>query len=126
MSLPPRLAAHLRWSSSQANRAVSTADPLGNIFIAGYGDNKVHEVKVADGKMYLIAGTGSAPANTTDPAGDGGLAASALLKQPRSIATDAAGNIYIADTGDNRIREVLTQPPASRALATSRPLPAPV
>lgn len=87
------------------------ADPLGNIFIAGYGDNKVQEVKVADGKMYLIAGTGSGPANTTDPAGDGGPATSALLKQPRSVATDAAGNIYISDTGDNRIREVLN--PAS-------------
>jgi hypothetical protein len=67
----------------------------------------VHEVKVADGKMYLIAGTGSAPANTTDSAGDGGLATSALLKQPRSVAKDFAGNIYISDTGDNRIREVL-------------------
>lgn len=83
------------------------SDFLGNIFIAGYGDNKVHMVKVADGKMYLIAGTGSAPANTTDPAGDGGPATIALLKQPRSVAKDPSGNIYISDTGDNRIREVL-------------------
>lgn len=83
------------------------SDPLGNIFIAGYSDNKVQEVKLSDGKMYLIAGTGSAPANTTDAAGDGGPATSALLKQPRSVATDSAGNIYISDTGDNRIREVL-------------------
>jgi sugar lactone lactonase YvrE len=83
------------------------SDPLGNIYIGGYGDNKVHVVKIADGKMYLVAGTGSAPTNTTDSAGDGGPATAALLKQPRSVATDSSGNIYIADTGDNRIREVL-------------------
>lgn len=82
-------------------------DSLGNLFIASYGDNKVQEVRAADGLMYLIAGTGSGPANTTDPAGDGGPATSALMKGPRGVWTDAAGNIYIADSGDNRIREVL-------------------
>ncbi|GGG85742.1 pectinesterase family protein [Edaphobacter dinghuensis] len=82
-------------------------DTLGNLFIAGYGDNKVQEVRAADGLMYLIAGTGSGPANTTDNAGDGGPATSALMKGPRAAWTDAAGNIYIADSGDNRIREVL-------------------
>ncbi len=87
------------------------ADPFGNIFIAGYNDNKAYEVRVSDGKMYLIAGTGSATVNTTDPAGDGGPATSALLKGARGIWTDPAGNIYIADSGDNRIREVLN--PAS-------------
>lgn len=83
------------------------ADPLGNLFIAGYGDNKVQFVRAADGKMYLVAGTGTAPTSTSDSAGDGGPAATALLKGPRAIATDMAGNVYIADSGDNRIREVL-------------------
>jgi polygalacturonase/sugar lactone lactonase YvrE len=83
------------------------SDPYGNIYIAGYGNNEVHIVRVSDGKMYLVAGTGTAPTNTTDAAGDGGPAPAALLKQPRAVATDAAGNIYISDTGDNRIREVL-------------------
>ncbi len=83
------------------------SDAAGNIYIAGYGDDKVQYVRAADGKDYLIAGTGSAPANATDPAGDGGPATSALLKQPRGVATDAAGNVYIADSGDNRIREVI-------------------
>lgn len=87
------------------------SDPQGDLFIAGYGDNKVQMVGLSDGKMYLVAGTGSGPTNTTDPAGDGGPAVSALLKGPRAAATDAAGNIYIADSGDNRIREVLN--PAS-------------
>ncbi len=83
------------------------SDPLGNIFIAGYGDDKVQYVRIADGLDYLIAGTGSAPSNTTDPAGDGGPVTSAMLKGPRGVATDTAGNVFIADSGDNRIREVL-------------------
>jgi polygalacturonase/sugar lactone lactonase YvrE len=81
-------------------------DAQGDLFIAGYGDNKVQEVRATDGMMYLIAGTGSGPANTTDNAGDGGPAINALMKGPRGVWTDAAGNIYIADSGDNRIREV--------------------
>ena len=37
---------------------------------------------------------------------DGGNATSAPLREPRSVAIDAAGNLYIADTSDNRIRKV--------------------
>ena len=83
------------------------ADTNNNLFIAGYGDNKVYQVRASDGLLYLVAGSGAAPSNTTDAAGDGGPATSALFKGPRSVATDAAGNIYIADSGDNRIREIL-------------------
>ena len=75
--------------------------------------------------MYLIAGTGSATVNTTDPAGDGGPATSALLKGARRYLTDPAGNIYIADSGDNRIREVLNPASGLPAPATSRPSLAP-
>jgi sugar lactone lactonase YvrE len=67
-------------------------------------------VKIADGKLYLVAGNGSA-GTATGTDGDGGLATSATLNGPRSVASDAAGNIYIADTADNRIRKVLN--PAS-------------
>ena len=42
----------------------------------------------------------------TDRLLDGGSAASAPLRQPRSVAADASGNVYIADTADNRIRKV--------------------
>ena len=85
----------------------NNTDTYGNVFIAGYSDNKVYEVRAADGKIYVVAGSGSSPTNTTDTAGDGGIATSATMKGPRGVATDLAGNIYIADSGDNRIREVL-------------------
>gem|GEM_PF-1057744 len=86
------------------------ADPYGNVYIAGYNDNKVHIVRISDGKMYLVAGTGTATASAATD-GDGGLATAATLKGARAVATDTAGNIYIADSGDNSIREVLN--PAS-------------
>ena len=84
------------------------ADAFGNIFIAGYSDNKVYEVKVADGMMYLVAGNGSRPSDPTQTNGDGGAATSALINQPRGAAADSYGNIYIADTADNKVREVDT------------------
>ena len=86
------------------------ADPFGNVYIAGYNDNKIHIVRVSDGKMYLVAGNGTATASAATD-GDGGSATTATLKGPRAVATDTAGNIYIADSGDNSIREVLN--PAS-------------
>ncbi len=47
----------------------------------------------------VVAGTGAAGS-----AGDGGPATSALLNHPEGLAVDAAGNLFIADTGNNRIR----------------------
>ncbi len=81
------------------------SDPFWNIYIAGYGNNIVHVVRVSDGLMYIAAGNGTAATQTVN--GDGGLAISAQLNQPRAITTDAAGNIYIASTGEDRVREVL-------------------
>ena len=81
------------------------SDPFGNIYIAGYGNNLVHVVKASDGLMYIAAGNGTAATQTVN--GDGGLATSAQLNQPRAITTDAAGNIYISSTAEDRVREVL-------------------
>ncbi len=59
----------------------------------------------ADGKISTIAGLGGfAPAN--GPLGDGGPASLATLSSPTGLAYDAAGDLFIADTGNNRVREV--------------------
>jgi sugar lactone lactonase YvrE len=86
-------------------RGVS-ADQLGNIYIAGYSDNKVYEVSVSTGLLYVVAGSGTRPSVPTASNGDGGAASAALINQPRSVWADSVGNIYVADTADNKIRVV--------------------
>jgi hypothetical protein len=75
-------------------------DAAGNLYIADLNHNVIREVTVA-GIITTIAGTGE-----QGFAGDGGPAISALLDSPAGIAVDTAGNVYIADTHNNRIRKV--------------------
>ena len=77
------------------------ADAQGNIYIAGYDSHEVFKVSASTGLLYLVAGTGSAGS-----AGDGGPAASAQVNGPRGVWADTAGNVYIADTSNNKIRVV--------------------
>jgi len=56
-------------------------------------------------KAYVIAGNENGTAGF-DISQDGGLATSAMLNKPTSIITDSSGNVYIADTGNHRIRKV--------------------
>ena len=74
-------------------------DGGGNIYIADSGDNKIRKVS-ANGTISTVAGPGSGPL------GDGGPATSASLKGPIDVAVDSAGNIFIADYGNGRIRKV--------------------
>ncbi|HEY1647227.1 MAG TPA: pectinesterase family protein [Terracidiphilus sp.] len=87
-------------------RGLST-DALGNVYIAGYSDSKVYKVSVATGMLSLVAGSGTAGTPTASN-GDGGPATAANLDQPRSVWADTLGDVYIADTADNKIREVNT------------------
>ena len=75
-------------------------DNAGNVYIAGNITNLVWKV-LPDGSITVFAGTG-APGFS----GDSGPAADAQLAAPRGIAVDGPGNVYIADTNNNRIREV--------------------
>jgi trimeric autotransporter adhesin len=75
-------------------------DSQGNYFFTDSANNEVREISAA-GIITTIAGTGA-----TGSSGDGGAATSATLNNPTGIAVDGAGNIYIADTNNNRIRLV--------------------
>jgi len=79
------------------------ADRAGNIYIADTGNNRIQEVAATSGTISTIAGSAIGTPGLT---GDGSPAAAALLNAPRGAAADAAGNLYIADTGSNRIREI--------------------
>ena len=78
-----------------------TIDGLGNIYIADTWNNRVRKINIVTGIITTMAGNGSSVY-----AGDGGLATLAGLPQPSGIAVDTAGNIYIADSYNNRIRKV--------------------
>src|ERR1035437_7954072 len=83
-------------------------DAAGNIYIADSRNNRVRQVSPS-GIITTFAGTGViSPGGGPSAYGDGGPAASAQLHLPMGVAVDTSGNVYIADTGDNTIREVTT------------------
>lgn len=88
-------------TSAQLNSPTGvTLDSVGNIYIADQGNNRVRLVSTTHGTISTFAGT------ATYVLGDGGPATGAQLSAPSSVALDNAGNVYIADTGHNRIRAV--------------------
>jgi len=87
-------------------------DANGNLYIADSSNNRVRMVSAATGIISTVAGTGAgsnSPLNAPlggGYTGDGGPATSAELHAPSAVAVDAAGNLYIADAGNNVIRKV--------------------
>ncbi len=75
-------------------------DASGNIYIADQYANCVRMV-TADGKIWTLAGDGVAGFS-----GDGGPAYQARLRNPQAVELDRAGNLYIADSGNYRIRKI--------------------
>jgi sugar lactone lactonase YvrE len=89
-------------TSAELNRPTGVAvDTVGNIYVADFQNNRIRKVTVSTGKISTVAGTGAAGYS-----GDGGAATSAKLYLPQGVALDAAGNIYIADNYNFRIRKV--------------------
>src|SRR5580704_4440238 len=77
-------------------------DILGNTYFADTANNRIRKVTSATkGAITTVAGNGSFGSG-----GDGGLATSAQLADPTGVAVDSVGDIFIADTLNNRIREV--------------------
>jgi trimeric autotransporter adhesin len=79
-----------------------TIDASGNVYIADTDNYRIRMVTKSTGTMSTVAGTGS-----NDYSGDGGQATSATLYNSRGVTSDALGNIYIADAGNNRVRMFL-------------------
>ena len=81
-------------------------DSTGSLLIADNNNRRVRRVGL-DGIITTVAGSGS-----SGYSGDGGISIGASLNTPYAVALDSAGNLYIADTGNDRIRKVLATPPA--------------
>jgi hypothetical protein len=87
------------------------ADGAGNLVIADTQNNVVRVVAGSSGTFYgqaMTAGDIYTVAGTGQPgfSGDGGAATGARLAAPGAVAVDPAGDIFVADTGNNRIRQV--------------------
>ena len=85
------------WDTPEA----VTVDTAGNQYIPDYRNHCVYKVDRL-GATSIVAGTEKSGGFV----GDGGLATGAKLLPPQGVAVDSAGNIYISDTGNSRIRKV--------------------
>lgn len=107
-------------TNAELNQALDLAmDKSGNLYIADTSNNVIRAVNmqksavsllgvsVQPGNIATVAGNGAQCANGTSACGDGGKAINAQFNAPTGVALDRSGNLYISDSADNRIREVL-------------------
>ena len=78
-------------------------DHDGNLYVADFTDNRIRRID-PQGTITTIAGAHSPPSGGLS--GDGGPASSAALHNPRGIVVDRAGNIYVAEEGNQRVRRI--------------------
>ena len=93
-------------------RAIGFA-PNGDVYIADALNERIRKM---DGSNVISTFAGSGPSDSngalqngatpTGANGDGGPAAQAVFNQPHGVAVDSKGNVYIADSNDQRIRKV--------------------
>jgi RHS repeat-associated protein len=103
-------------TSSDLDYPIAVADPAGNLFIADTDSNVIKEVADSTGAQYgqsmtvgyVYAVVGNSIAGN---GGNGGPALSAKLDAPEGVAVDSSGNIYVADTVNNQIREASSASP---------------
>ena len=88
-------------TSAQLNKPVGVSAGIsGNVYIADWYNHKIRMV-TSTGIITTIAGTG-----IQGSSGDGGAATSAQLYRPKGVCVGISGNVYIADTDNNKIRMV--------------------
>src|SRR6185503_8883585 len=76
-------------------------DSSGDLFISDVNNSRIRKVELATGVVTTVAGNG-----TRAFSGDGGPATAAELHTPEAVALDSSGDLFIADNGNSRIREV--------------------
>lgn len=78
-------------------------DVNGNIYISDTGNNRIRKITIATGIITTVAGNGQLVAPS-----DNIVATSSSLSAPKGIAVDNAGNVYVADNGNHRIRKIIS------------------
>jgi sugar lactone lactonase YvrE len=100
-------------SASLANPHGVAVDNAGNIFIADTANRRIRRVDAVTGIITTVAGTGARGFSE-----DGGPAINATFRRPLGVSLDGAGNLFIADTNNNRIREVAAPVTPSSTITT--------
>jgi sugar lactone lactonase YvrE len=95
-----------------------TVDAAGNIYIADTGNGRIRKVDAITGLISTVAGTGAPPPCAppqlkcgSNYQGDNGPAILGNLSAPTGVAVDGQGHLYIAESGDDRVRAVDLNPP---------------
>lgn len=73
----------------------------GDVYVTDWGFHRIRKVEASTGTISTVAGNGLAGG-----AGDGGPAAGASLRYPTSLTLDGQGHLYVADSGNHRIRKI--------------------
>src|SRR5579883_1291796 len=98
------------WQA-QLNTPMGLAiDSLGVLYVADSGNQRIRTI-TPDGNIHTIAGSGVAGFG-----GDGQTADFASFLNPSAVAVDANGNVYVADSGNNRVRKLAMQGTATPAI----------
>ena len=96
-----------------------TVDTGGNLYIADTFNHRIREISVSTGTIATLAGTGYATPNGDGGYnGDGIQATAAKLNFPYAVAFDLQGNMYIADSANNRMRMVCASATSAPAYVT--------
>jgi sugar lactone lactonase YvrE len=83
------------------NPGYLAVDAAGNVYFSDILNNRIRKIAAGTGIITTVAGSGTAGFS-----GDGGPATAAQLNNPEGVTLDPQGNIFIADTGNKRIRRV--------------------
>ncbi len=77
-------------------------DALGNLYVADTTNHRIRKIILSSGAVSTLAGSGTAGAGNAPP----GPATNAQFSSPQGVAVDAAGNVYVADTGNHILRKI--------------------
>jgi sugar lactone lactonase YvrE len=88
-------------------------DGAGNLFVADTGNSTIRQIAVATRRVTTLAGSPGV-SDSTD-----GTGAAALFSSPEGVASDGAGNLFVADTDNGTIRRIVIATGAATTLAGS-------
>ncbi len=92
----------IQASTARLNFPIGIAlDDSDNIFIVDNNNNRIRKVTAASGVITTVAGNGS-----SGDSGEGGAATAATFNEPQNVVVDTAGNLYISDIGNHKVKKV--------------------